>query len=421
MAADVTSSSSSTHPLYLDPSQRPRSIQSALDIYQRDVESCTSTAETPDYETLGIKTYELVLRQILDQPLQKEFNVIAIGTGEVQWGSGLALWIQENIGKTEAAGRELMVNIINIRGEKHERTEAVLGVCKIHNIGSFKIEEINTELNKCGFKLDNAVDFAISRKHFLHFVDPLGTLIQTLNLLRPGSGCAVLGGFSFLIEGTSKDKFNPNTQMLQVLSETNVAFLRVLSKCSKELNDFILRRKDVSVCQLSMQYVGCSRVSSSSMIGSKMVTRFSRETPLPLVHFPIMQGVSQSGRSSPCQQSHVYGDGALYVWLKKSALFHQERQRWLPIEFKPHGEESFATQSGVSHEEERVSVARAVWESELQTLSQPEKNTLHFHIWDLAGRPAEPGYGERHALDDLAIFRKAIGAADLRAKFTSLT
>lgn len=356
---------------YLDPAKRPefvvQRIENAFQTAEQLPISMGERTTTVTYGIAGIKECELICSLIANQPLQSTFNVIDFGLGHGRWGEHLAQSIHQNVDKI-GLGRALSVAIYCVREEPFGYAVGRLGICRIHKIGSFKIEEIAEEFKRRGLDLDSQVDCVLSNRSLEHLVDPLGTFTQILNLMRPHSGIALVNGFDVQIEEESKS--DPHVRMLQILSQTNATFLRARDRAKPEVDQFILRRRDETPCQLPMEYMEFSKGS-----GSKCTTRLFRESPFLQVHIPMSKSADENYIRF-LNESCVHGDGELYLWLRQNGLFDNKRRGWLPIEFseqKAGPSPIGLTQSGMTAEDESSYVVRALWESDLKAQAEAER------------------------------------------------
>ncbi|MBY0529142.1 MAG: hypothetical protein K2P51_03025 [Rhabdochlamydiaceae bacterium] len=358
---------------YLETCYRPASVQAACDAAFETVKKKSAWGVyngSDHYLTLGgIKDHELVgaliMRMTLEQPSQKEFNIVDIGAGGFQWGKALASYINTVVQP------KIQVNIYNVRGESlkqlvYKEAEKTLdelaqpideddeeslsrdldricslltkfsskpsetqsfedGVCHIHNLGAFKVENIGVEFAKRGIDLRENLHFAISHMCMLHLVDPLGTFADIANLLAPNYGHAWIDGFSFNIEIFDRKKKGERTEaknehLMQLMKETNLAFLR-MKTLSSHNGAFLVRRKDESPTQLRMHYVGVDE--APSQIGaSKKLIHFLKADPIPTASYSFSGEIKECDFASICHEKHVFiGDRELFSFLKEKDLF----------------------------------------------------------------------------------------------------
>jgi len=74
-------------------------------------------------------------------------------------------------------------NIFSLNGEGSPEVTEIENV-KLHYYGGFKSEELLSEFNAKGHKLENNVDFIVSRFSLRHMVDPIGTVLQSYDLFK---------------------------------------------------------------------------------------------------------------------------------------------------------------------------------------------------------------------------------------------
>jgi hypothetical protein len=358
---------------FLNLSERPPAIQEACDQAFETVKGRTGWGlynGSDRYDLLGpIKDHELIgalIRQITTEcPTQKEYTIIDIGAGGFQWGKAVAEYINREIRPN------LTVNIYSVRGESlkplswtpeeffkrfnegveklheyklaHDEDHDVFtqkveklrdaiicpqmhtfeeGVCRIHNLGEFKVENIGTEFLKRGIDLHEKVHFAISHMCFTHLVDPLGTFLEVINLLAPSYGHAWIDGFPFSIgspEGTRVHNTASSDDLLNLMTETHTAFLR-MGSISLPADSFLIRRTGDTPPQIKMSYHDLVRDYENEN-PSRRITLFSRKDPLPNVLFSYPPEVKKAGRYFRMKLHLFYGDRPLFEWLKEQDVF----------------------------------------------------------------------------------------------------
>jgi len=316
-------------PKYLDPSQRPESLQARVDASFKNIVGCSTSSwglynGNSNYNLCGVKEYEAMKKLILkDYPSRKEFYALDIGAGNFQFNKGLA----EYLNKQDDLPNDITIHIIGVRGESNDEYKGAVttGRCKMYNLGAFKTEEIFEQFKDLGFDLKNKLDLVVSHFCFRHFADPVGTFVQTYNLLRPNSGLILLDGFNFLYESDHPTRVDFNKQMTQLFLDTGAPFLIRPHSFGGSLNHFILQRPSGAPCQLSMSYVG-SKYSEDPQIGSHTVTEFKR-IPQPSdkqkLHLPKETEFHQ-----------MRGDKKLHDWLKENRLLSDDASTWAPLQEK---------------------------------------------------------------------------------------
>lgn len=270
--------------------------------------------EIAGYGMAGVDEYVLMKKIIQQAPsTQKTFTALDIGSGNSQWSEGLVKYLE----KQTDLRQDIKVHIISLQGENNKNSKVVeLGICKIHNLGTFKIEELSSQFKELGMDMENQVDLIVSRWCFRHLADPVGTFTQAYNLLRPG-GFILLDGFLFLNQNDDLNK-NGNIRMTQLFFDTKAPFLTLFYDCMRSLNHFILQKHDAEPCQLPMSYRGVESVKRCWRIGSDCVTRFQRES----------QTVDQFNLPFDYEGLTISGDKAMFTWLKEQEVFSRPEMKW---------------------------------------------------------------------------------------------
>jgi SAM-dependent methyltransferase len=317
-----TSSSSAAY-TYLDPSKRPDALKGRItSAFDRIVGQTRSSwglfNGNSSYQMCGVKEHQLMKRIILEAyPAQKEFYALDVGAGDFQFNQGLAKYLNEQTDLPD----DIKIHIIGIRGESNSGAKVVeTGRCKTYNLGAFKAEELSTQFKELGLDLENKIDMAVSHWCFNHFADPVGTFVQTYNLLRPNTGFFLVDGFQFLHENENRADYNQH--MTQLLFDTRATFLTRPYNAFASLNQFIMRRPDDRPCQLPMSYVGCRDYDWSA----GTITEFKRR---PQLH--------DEGELHPPpidKPNQMRGDKALHDWLKENRLLDNPAALWHPLQDK---------------------------------------------------------------------------------------
>ena len=319
----------------LDWTQRPPALQQKISnsfegLTYHQVSQWGLFNGSEGYNLCRVDEYALMKRIILEAPKkQKEFYALDIGAGNFQWGKGLADYLNQ---QTDLP-KDIKVHIIGIRGESNFKERVTqLDRCTLYNLGAFKIEELFEEFRKQGLELENKVDLVVSRWTFRHLVDPLGTFVQTYNLLRPGAGFFLLDGFFFLTEKDEGLSGAGNSNMLQLFLDTKAPFLMQHWNVANSLNRFLLKRPDATPCSLPMRYMGVEYVPDIYKIGSGCATRLRRESQE--TEKCILKSMSHY---TLCQ--FALGDKKIYDWLKKNDLisltWNPLKEKELPLSTPP--------------------------------------------------------------------------------------
>lgn len=319
---DPSSISILSTPHYLDWTQRPSairtSISEAFDQLVYKEESDWFYNGSKKYRICKVDEHALMKKIIQQAPsTQKDFYVLDIGAGKFQWSKSLADYLE----KQADISKDIKVHILGVRGEKYLGDRIVeTALCKIYNLGAFKIEELFAKFKKQELDIENKLDLIVSKWCFCHLVDPVGTLTQTYNLLRPKTGFLLMDGFMFLQEKDNLLTTDPNSRLIQLFSDITAPFLTQFHSTFSDLNHFILQRSDNIPCQLPMTYLDAEQ-ALGYQIQSERVTRFSRRA----------QKEDKEISSELSDYNNLYGNQILYDWLKVNELF-LERSTWKPLQ-----------------------------------------------------------------------------------------
>lgn len=267
-----------------------------------------------EYRIAGIREDRLMIKMIKEAPLEtKDFYALDVGSGNYQWGRRLANCLND---ETDLP-KDITIHIIGIRGESNlNETVTEIGRCKLYELGHFQIERLTDEFENEGLQLANKVDLVVSRWCFRHLVDPVGTFIQTYDLLRPQTGHLIFDGFYFFDEIAG----GFNEKMIRLCLETGAPFLTRDHENCGSLNHFIMRKTDSHPCHLYKEYLGIKNVDRSWTIGSQTITRFK-----PPEGYCV--------DLAPLQRGGVYrGDKSMYEWLRQNGLLYNSSLVWGPLQ-----------------------------------------------------------------------------------------
>ena len=220
------------------------------------------------YWLCDISDTKIVSTLIQEAPeSQKDFYFLDIGAGNFSWSIGLAEFLNK-----ENLREEATYHIIGINGETHfERNSAFKegivkdGNCIRYQFGSFKIEELIEELRKKDLNLLDSIDLIVSRWTFKHLADPVGTLLQACNLLRPKGIFLCDGIFTIFTEISPDPLPNPNvssTESVRHFRKYQTLILHLLNNVTFwEQNQngytasFFLKRESETPVQLPQEII----------------------------------------------------------------------------------------------------------------------------------------------------------------------
>lgn len=329
MSTNTVSLPSAAQTALLDWSQRPESLKSAIDKYHAKESEFTESYSNPisdkSHGVCNINEFTLVKKLILQAyPAQKEFNVLEVGARRFAWCQALADFIE----KQTDLPQDIKVHIIGIRNEKYLGERVVeTDRCKISRLGAFHVEELFAKFKEEKLDLENKVDMAISHWSIRDRYDPVGTVLQTIHLLRPKSGYLLVDGFFFLCNDEQMNGKNPNApniRLTQLFLDLKAPFVTKYVDIQRSLNHFILKRPDENPCRLPMSYLDTCEVDGHAWrIDSHTVTRFKRDSLPTDEDFYV-----------PSKFNAFHGDKSLFEWLRKSDVFHCESDYWQPLQPK---------------------------------------------------------------------------------------
>ncbi|MGC1877980.1 MAG: ankyrin repeat domain-containing protein [Rhabdochlamydiaceae bacterium] len=314
---------------YLDWTQRPYSLKKSISnafesLLKQDKSNWGVCNGSGIYNMCGVNEQALMKKMIQQHPDRKNFYALDIGAGDFQWSKGLANYIE----KQTDLPKDIKVHIIGVRGERYLGNR-VVGTerYKIYNLGAFKIEELFEEFKEGRLDLQNKVDLIVSHWCFRHFADPVGTFVQTYNLLRPKTGFLLLDGF-FFETNTNLDEMDGNRRLTQLFLDIKTPFLTNYHQIMNSSNHFMVQRVESTPCQLPMSYLGSRDPGHGWQIGSDCVTQFSREP----------QEADKEGFHLPSAKindyNFIYGNKRMYDWLKKNRLLVAPSNVWRPLQDK---------------------------------------------------------------------------------------
>lgn len=266
------------------------------------------------YTIAGVEEEKLAHHIIISQPDQKDFYFLDIGAGDFQWGDYLANYINN---RKDIAEKDIKVHIIGIRGEQSlEPEESVKGKCIIYKLGAFKIEELESTFKAKGFDFKNKIDLIVSSWAFRHLVDPVGTLVQAYNHLRPDTGLFFFDGFFFGYD-TQKDALEgmvPYLNMSTLLLDTKAPFLIDPDNGGRAINQFILKRVGEALLELPLKYDTYQYIGNSYQVSSEVMTIFKRTSPvLDISEFQFIPSMETYDK--------LCGDQALFNYFRDNKLF----------------------------------------------------------------------------------------------------
>jgi len=366
-----SSQNTSPQPSYLDWRCRPHEIQERINLAFKALRTqlCWGMYNGSSSYNLHVDQHRL-MQKIIQQAdkEQTEFYVLDIGAGNFQWITALAKFLNE---QQASLPKGVKVHIIGVRGEPlrdkannplpdHNQQEVTeTGICYVHKIGAFKVEEISKALEEQNLHLQNKIDFIVSQWTLRHLVDPAGTYLQTYQLLRPEKGFLLSDGFFFYTQ--EQDALNSSnsiefartidSHLVQLLLDTGATFVKIpqITRDTHGIwsNRFLVKRSDVTTStQPPIQYLPHLFLPNTSdkelfdtLLDSQAgcVTQFRRtskagyresQIPRAIGDFDTYFGTHNYQRIPGMA---IFGDKKLYESLRQNHLLGNPSSILLPI------------------------------------------------------------------------------------------
>lgn len=223
-----------------------------------------------EYYFGGIDASVLFIDMIRLAPSQKTFYFLDIGAGNFEWGRNLAKKINQLIDFDS----DITVHIISLRGENNlNPVRTQFGQCVLHELGQFKIEELDMGLAKYLGKLNNKLDGIVTSWCLRHLADPVGTFVQSYNLLKPKGFFLFDGFFMQLDQGVDCKYFRCHMDAL--LFNTNSSFYRANDNDCRKLNVYVLQKETEMTLELALHYSGISHFENAQ-VGSETLSKYER-------------------------------------------------------------------------------------------------------------------------------------------------
>jgi hypothetical protein len=180
---------------FLNTDARPKwmeeKVQAAFEAVSQDTSNHWTYNGDELYQIAGVNEHRLILNMISENPNQKDFYVLDVGCGVFTWGKALQSYLNEKVDETRRDS--ITVNVVGITGGTDTEVNGPqdkVGCCKLYGIPTFPIENIKKWKQGALWPFIDTqevkFDLIVSRSTFQHFVDPIGTLIDTYNWVRPG-------------------------------------------------------------------------------------------------------------------------------------------------------------------------------------------------------------------------------------------
>ena len=258
------------------------------------------------YKILGINERLLLQDLIQKMPEEKVFTVVDLGAGDFTFAKTIAKFIREN---KSLLLPDQKVHIISVRGEANLEEDTIDEDCAIRtNLGQFEIENLQEAFTNKLSNLKNKVDLVVSSWTFRHLVDPVGTLTQTIDLLKPKTGHLLMDGF-FALEKNDQtlDKDSANLNLQKVLTKLQVPV--ILSYEDSILAQFALKRPSSNPCSLSLAYADTlKRVERDSNSSALETVRFTSLEPDDLLPLSLLENELFNPENTLCGDQNLLNE-----------------------------------------------------------------------------------------------------------------
>jgi len=222
----------------------------------------------------GRDEYQFIKQIILNNTGQKEFLFLDLGAGLF----GFSEYICEKLERDKEIPEDIKVNFVSVRGESSDEPYKVITSkkCAQYQLSAFPIEQLESAFQRIKEahpdfpQIEGKVDFSISKMTFLHLVDPLGTLMQAYQLLKPETGYLICDGFYCeLLNDYHRDSLDPG--FFEGFSQHHTLYLALILSgaqvlinpegLTQRLQQFIIKRKDDQQLNIPLQY--STRIANS--------------------------------------------------------------------------------------------------------------------------------------------------------------
>ncbi len=308
---------------YLNPADRPFDVREKIDeaflsLSQQANSTWNCNGNEATYDMLQFNEHTLVRHLILNSANQIEFNFLDLGAGNFGWGKALTTFLdQDKDVQIHLTTTDAVINIIGVRREQHSDAPCMsVGQINRYEFGGFKVEEIASEFANERFAPHGfngkKMDMIVAHFCLHHLVDPLGTFLQTYDMLKL-NGWLFFNNFFFRTtdENTSKDsKLIDRT--FEILDYTGASFI-MKPLINMRKHEIILQKETEDLLQLPFQYISTCETPIGHPFQSETVTTF-RHTGERRKIFPELK------MGHP---SLIYGDHKLHDWFIENSFLPQ--------------------------------------------------------------------------------------------------
>jgi len=297
---------------FLDPKDRPQGMQDDIEAsFQKlacqEESIWRNNGDLPGYFLCHVPDEKLIPSVIANAPAdQKEFYFLDIGAGKFGWGQNTVEILQgiDLGGKT--------AHVISVRGEQNKDPEKkTLGNIHIYELGAVKVEDISNVLQqRLDFDCLDKLDLIVSSWTSRHLVDPLGTLVYSYNLLRPGTGKMFFNSFFFAVAEEDEKETDETTPLFLLLHQAKIPFLACQCKYSCKMWSgepaYILSRPSPKPMELPLRYKGVIPCHKDQVESKKMVA-FTLTAPWEQL---------RSGGTYDAEKHLLGNDADLFKWFQ---------------------------------------------------------------------------------------------------------
>ena len=202
-----------------------------------------------EYENYCLSESDLVKQYIIEKSNsgQSDFVFLDIGCG---YGYKFD-YIINSLDKDKDIPEDFNITFVNTTIDRHFSSTKKTKKCTLHFFRDFDANNLELELRKRDLNVENRIDLIFSEMCFMHLADPLGTLTQAYNLLRPG-GIMVIDFFSISLGNRIFDKDQASVFLFSLFND---AFLPYQ-------NGIIMQKREESnTCKLPFNYKGISEAN----------------------------------------------------------------------------------------------------------------------------------------------------------------
>ena len=311
---------------YLRVEDRPLEIKNAIQSLFSSLSKLPRSIWTllngeEKYNMSNLDEHKLIRKMEENNPDQNSFNIIDIGAGDYSWIESLAKFFND---KSEAFTNKSF-NVFGLNGEGSPEI-IVIGNVKLHYYGGFRSEDLSSEFNAKGHMLENNVDLIVSRFSLRHMIDPIGTMLQAYDLLKPNTGLILTDDFSIkytnldgsLLYENKPGKFEGHLKQFHIYSHLDANVLMCPSTAgARSFYHFNIQKLTPDIAKVPITYSGLVFHK-----GRRNVCEYKTE-------FSSLIQTKEMEVFSPCTGAYLsagcLGDKELYDWFENNDLFSSDR------------------------------------------------------------------------------------------------